>query len=141
MAEGIPPAMNFAPIVITLQKKNAADDVLKITPNPNSSVFDVVFEQNTISNRVMLTVEQYDISNYLLRFLKPLAFDETGYDFVQVDCPGYSSIILRTANVENYFPILNSQVLAHLACWPTEKLTHCKNVRDVSIDEPNNTRY
>jgi len=133
--------MSFAPIVITFQKKNADDDILKITPNSGSYGFDVLFDQNTIGNKVSLYIEQYDITTYLFRFLKPLALDENGYDFVQIDCPGYSSVVVKTANIERYFPILSAQILSHLASWPVEKLKS-KNFRDVFDDaqEPANFR-
>ena len=133
--------MSYAPIVITLQKKNESDDILKITPNAQKSGFDVVLRQHTIGNFVTMYIEQFDIVNYLQRFLVPLTLDDDGYDYVQFDCAGYSSVVLKTSKVETYFPILSAQILAHLANWPLETLIPSKNFAEVSYERVRNPVY
>lgn len=110
-----------ARIIITIQKKYTEDDVL--TFYPANEGFDVEFVQRTIGNKVSMYIVQEEVTGYLCRFLKSVTVDDGGCDFVQIDCPGYPTVILKIANVERYIPILVEQVGAHMNNWPVESKT------------------
>ena len=136
--------MSYSPIVVILQKTGAADDVLKITPNPHASGFDVVFNQHTINVSNELYVEQSEITSYLYRFFMSLWKDEDSCEFVQIDCPAYPTVLLTPKKLDNYFPILREQILTLLKGWPAEtKLTKEKKAKkarskasSTTTDEP-----
>jgi len=107
-----------ARIIITLQKKYTEDDVL--TFFPTNEGFDVEFVQRTIGNKVSMYIVQEEVTGYLGRFLKSVTLDDGGCDFVQIDCPGYPTVMLKIANVERYIPILLEQIGAQMNNWPQE---------------------
>jgi hypothetical protein len=107
-----------ARIIITLQKKYTEDDVL--TFYPTNEGFDVEFVQRTIGNKVSSYIVQEEVTGYLCRFLKSVTLDDGGCDFVQIDCPGYPTVMLKIANVERYIPILVDQIEAQMNNWPLE---------------------
>jgi hypothetical protein len=132
--------MSYAPIVVILQKSGCEDDVLTLTPSPDASGFDVKFVQNTINLITRLYVEEDEITNYMYHFFQSLALDERGYEYVQIDCPGFPSVIKGVDTVQKYFSVLCGQIDSIFASWPEEeKLSDKKNraARRVSYcDEP-----
>ena len=131
--------MSYAPIVVILQKSDCEDDRLTVTPN-DANGFDVKFVQNTINLVTKLYVDEDEITNYLYHFFQSLALDERGYEYVQIDCPGFPSVIKGVDTVQKYFQVLCGQIDSIFASWPEEKtLTDQKHhaARRVSYcDEP-----
>lgn len=113
--------MNHAHLIITLQKKYTEDDVL--TLYVTNEGFDVEFNQRTIGNKVSMYIDQQEVTGYLSRFLRTLTLDDGGCDFVQIDCPGYPTVMLKITNVERYIPLLVEQMEAQMANWPRETKT------------------
>jgi len=119
--------MSYAPIVIILQKSDCEDDRLTLTPNPDANGFDVKFVQKTINLVSYLYVEEDEVTNYMYYFFQSLALDERGYEYVQIDCPGFPSVIKGVDTIQKYFPVLCGQIDSILASWPEEeKLTDVK---------------
>ena len=119
--------MSYAPIVVILQKSDCEDDVLTLTPSPDASGFDVKFVQNTINLITRLYVEEDEITNYMYHFFQSLALDERGYEYVQIDCPGFPSVIKGVDTVQKYFSVLCGQIDSIFASWPEEeKVTDVK---------------
>ena len=110
-----------ARIIITLQKKYTEDDVL--TLYVTNEGFDVEFVQRTIGNKVSTYMVQEEVTGYLSRFLRTLTLDDGGCDFVQIDCPGYPTVMLKITNVERYIPLLVEQIEAQMNNWPMESKT------------------
>jgi len=113
--------MSLSPIIFYLQKTGSQDDVLKITPSPYDSGFDLEFKQRTIGTVSKGYVEQCDITSYIYRFFLAIAMDQVSCEYVQIDCPTYPSLIRRPATLDQYFPILREQILGLLKGWPVEK--------------------
>ena len=121
--------MSYAPIIITLQKSQCEDDVLKITPSSDASGFNVKFVQKTINLVTHLYVEEDEITNYMYHFFQSVALDERGCEYVQIDCPGFPSVIKGVDTVQKYFPVLCGQIDAIFASWPEEeKLSDIKHI-------------
>lgn len=111
---------DLAAIQIILQKNGQPDDKLVIRPAHGSMNFQVVFTQNTIGTRVDYEVSHSDLFPYLERFLNTVFYDEQACQYVQFDVPGYSSAMIKAANVGFYMDTFYSQVRSLHNCWPYE---------------------
>ena len=111
---------NLAPIVIILQKSGCADDKLVIRPARRSMNFDVEFTQNTIGTRSDTQIAQSELYSYIERFLSVIYYDIQRCHYVQIDVPGYTSVMLNSTEVGAYMNTLYYQLQSLNNCWPYE---------------------
>jgi hypothetical protein len=110
----------LAPIVIILQKNAQPDDKLVIRPTEGSMNFTSVFTQNTIGVRTERQLLHSELFPYIERFLESLSYDEQSCDFVQIDVPGYTSVMLQSKDVQFYLDTFYAQVRSLHNSWPVE---------------------
>ena len=110
----------LAPIVIILQKNGQPDDKLVIRPTEHSVNFAAVFTQNTIGVRTERQLAHSELFPYIERFLESLSYDEQSCDFVQIDVPGYTSVMLKSKDVQFYLDTFYAQVRSLHNSWPVE---------------------
>jgi len=110
----------LAPIVIILQKNGQPDDKLVIRPTENSMNFTAVFTQNTITARNERQLTHSELFPYLERFLESLQYDLQRCDFVQIDVPGYTSVMLKSTETHYYLDTFYAQVRSLHNSWPME---------------------
>lgn len=110
----------LAPIVIILQKNGQPDDKLVIRPTENSVNFAAVFTQNTIGVRTERQLAHSELFPYIERFLESLQYDEQSCNFVQIDVPGYTSVMLQSKDVQYYLDTFYAQVRSLHNSWPME---------------------
>jgi hypothetical protein len=111
---------NLAPIVIILQKNAQPDDKLVIRPTEGSMNFTSIFTQNTIGVRTERQLLHSELFPYIERFLESLSYDEQSCNFVQIDVPGYTSVMLQSKDVQFYLDTFYAQVRSLHNSWPME---------------------
>ena len=108
-------------IRIILQKSSNHDDILDIRPTDDEMhTFSVCLTQNSICVRNSLHIAGSEVISYIDRFLEVLDYDRDGCEYVQIDVPGYSSVILKSHEVNHYMDTLHSQINSLFNYWPTE---------------------
>ena len=112
--------VTLAPIVIILQKKDQPDDKLVIRATENSTNFTATFTQNTIGVRTERHLAHSELFPYIERFLESLQYDLQRCDFVQIDVPGYTSVMLKSTETHYYLDTFYAQVRSLHNSWPTE---------------------
>ena len=112
--------VTLAPIVIILQKKDQPDDKLVIRATENSTNFTAVFTQNTIGVRTERHLAHSELFPYIERFLESLHYDLQRCDFVQIDVPGYTSVMLKSTETHYYMDTFYAQVRSLHNSWPME---------------------
>jgi len=110
----------LAPIVIIFQKTGFPDDKLVISPTEDSTNFTAVFTQNTIGTRTDRILMHSEVFPYLERFLESLRYDLQRADYVQIDVPGYTSVMLKSTEVHYYMDTFYAQFRSLHNSWPME---------------------
>ena len=110
----------LAPIVIIFQKTGFPDDKLVIRPTEGSMNFTAVFTQNTIGARTERQLLHSELFSYIERFLESLHYDLQRCDFVQIDVPGYTSVMLKSTETHYYMDTFYAQVRSLHNSWPME---------------------
>ena len=113
-------AATLAPIVIIFQKTGFPDDKLVIRPTEGSMNFTAVFTQNTIGVRTERQLLNSELFPYIERFLESLQYDLQRCDFVQIDVPGYTSVMLKSTETHYYMDTFYAQVRSLHNSWPFE---------------------
>ena len=113
-------AAALAPIVIILQKNGQPDDKLVIRPTEGTMNFTAVFTQNTIGARTERQLLHSELFPYIERFLESLPYDRQHCDFVQIDVPGYTSVMLKSDETHYYMDTFYAQVRSLHNSWPME---------------------
>ena len=102
-------------------KDNHPDDSLLIKPSVHSlRGFTAKYTQNSNATQVEHELDNTELMPYLERLFSSMMYDIHRCDSVQIDCPGYSSVVLKTMNVRSYLPILRSQIDSLQNSWPLE---------------------
>jgi hypothetical protein len=117
----------LAAIKFVFQTRNQPDDTLLIRPESDSLGFTAIFTQNSIASRVVHHLSNTDLIPYIERVLTRFSFDEQCPDFVQIDCPGYSSVILNANWVQSYLSTLKEQIESLQNRWPREVVGKLKS--------------
>ena len=123
---------DLARIVLIFQKAGSKDDVLTIVPDVNSMGYNVTFEQNTIRNTTMTYLKNNELVSYLDRFLMVIEHDLFPYEYVQIDSPTYSSVVVSMDRMRNYLPMLQDQIDMFQRSWPTE---YIGSMRDAKLSK------
>ena len=110
----------LAPIVIILQKNGQPDDKLVIRPTEHSMHFTATFTQNTIGVRTERQLAHSELFPYIERFLESPSYDEQSCDFVQIDVPGYTSVMIKSTETHYYLDTFYAQVRSLHNSWPVE---------------------
>ena len=110
----------LAPILIILQKNGQPDDKLVIRPTEGSMNFTAVFTQNTIGARSERQLTHSELFPYLERFLESLQYDLQRADYVQIDVPGYTSVMLKSTETHYYLDTFYAQIRSLHNSWPME---------------------
>ena len=110
----------LAAIVLFFQKNGQPDDKLVILPTEGSMSFTAVFTQNTIGTRTERQLAHSELFPYLERFLESLQYDLQRCDFVQIDVPGYTSVMLKSTETHYYLDTFYAQVRSLHNSWPFE---------------------
>ena len=108
---------NLAAVHFFFQKHDANDDTLVIRPRKGTG-FRCVYTQNSIATRTEFDIQNNDLYAYIDRVITGMQFDEQQCDYVQIDCPGYSSVVLRLENVPAYLSTLYAQLQSLQNQWP-----------------------
>ncbi len=112
-----------AAIHFCLVKDNRPDDTLLIKPSVHSlRGFTAKYTQNSNATQVEHELANTELMPYINRLFTSMMYDIHRYDSVQIDCPGYSSVVLKTTNVLSYLPILSSQIDSLQNIWPLESI-------------------
>ena len=82
--------------------------------------FTAVFTQNTIGARTERQLLHSELFSYMERFLESLQYDLQRCDFVQIDVPGYTSVMLKSTETHYYMDTFYAQVRSLHNSWPTE---------------------
>ena len=118
------PSVNFqglGRILLTFQKQGSKDDRLTITPDSQSTGYDVTFLQNTIYNNTTTYMTNGELLPYLHRLLRTMEFDTQGYECVQFDCPSFPTVLIEASNLVNYYYVLADQIKSLQQSWPAER--------------------
>jgi hypothetical protein len=118
----------LAAIKIVFITHGKPDDKLLICPERKGLGFTSTYTQDSTGSRVIHYVSNTDLIPYIERVFTRLSFDEARPDFVQFDCPGYSSVVLKTQNVYGYLEILKEQIVSLQNRWPREVIGERKPV-------------
>ena len=115
-----------AAIIILLQRSGKPDDILKITPKDADTYF-VEFKEHAVTSRVSLTMYSQNLSHYIQNFLLGLYFDLHIPDYVQIEVPGFSSILIQPKSLTAeqrerlvYWISTTVQFLETQAAWPMQ---------------------
>lgn len=104
-------------------KDKHPDDTLSIKPSQHSlRGFTAKYTQNSNATQVEHELANTELMQYLERLFSSMMFDAWCYESVQIDCPGYSSVVLKKTNVLSYLPILRSQIESLQNSWPLESV-------------------
>ena len=104
-------------------KDKHPDDTLSIKPSQHSlRGFTAKYTQNSNATQVEHELANTELMPYLERLFSSMMFDAWCYESVQIDCPGYSSVVLKTINIRSYLPILRSQIDSLQNSWPLESV-------------------
>jgi len=122
---------NLAAIVIILQKNGYPYDKLVIRPARRSMNFDVVFTQNTIGTCTDTQISHSELYSYIERFLSVIHYDLQRCTYVQIDVPGYSSVVINSTGIGQYMNTLYYQLQSLYDCWPYEVVA--RRVRPVEF--------
>ena len=123
----------LAAIKIVFITYGKPDDKLLICPERKGLGFTSTYTQDSTGSRVIHYVSNTDLIPYIERVFTRLSFDEARPDFVQFDCPGYSSVVLKTQNVYGYFEILKEQIASLQNRWPREVIGERKPVSTLPL--------
>ena len=82
--------------------------------------FTAVFTQNTIGARTERQLLHSELFPYIERFLEALPYDQQRAEHVQIDVPGYTSVMLRSTQVHYYLDTFYAQVRSLHNSWPME---------------------
>ena len=110
----------LARILIICEKRGMKDDILSISPDTDSTGYNVRFTQNTIRNETTSYMSNNELAPYLYRFFRSVQNDLVPYDALQVDCPTFPSVIISNVNLLNYYPVLVDQIQSIQLNWPSE---------------------
>jgi len=108
---------NLAAVHFFFQKHGTNDDTLVIRPRKGTG-FRCVYTQNSIATRTEFDIQNNDLYAYIDRVITGMQFDEQQCDYIQIDCPGYSSVVLRLENVPAYLDTLYAQLQSLQNQWP-----------------------
>jgi hypothetical protein len=119
-----PPALKvptYAPITITVKKDVGADDVLMITPDPDSDGFIVTFEQPASESWLSLVMSPERLHTYLAAFFHAATVVSDTYRSAIFDVPFFPCATLQQDDIYDYATNeLPSQIGFHLEGddWP-----------------------
>jgi hypothetical protein len=110
----------YAPIVLTLQKHNTLDDLLIVVPDNITDHYNVFFLQKSIENGHILRIQNETFPFYMTNFFRTLWFDVNGCSHLQIDFPGYPTIVVDRPNFEAYCAHFLRQFESIQDDWPLE---------------------
>ena len=110
----------YADIVIRLKRPDSRpDDVLTISPDPESDNFIVSFEQPAHESWVTLYMPPNKLNAYLPTFFSASTWDADPYETVEFNVPFFSLTTVERENVFTYATRnLLPQIAFHLDDWP-----------------------
>jgi hypothetical protein len=118
-----------AAIMIILLKNGVPDDKLVIRPVDGTTDFTAVFTQNTVGVRSELTLVHSELFPYIERFIEVISYDRLRCDFVQIDVPGYTSVVLKSNELYTYMDTMYAQVRSLFNSWPMEVVAERREPR------------
>ena len=111
----------YAKILVTIQREGKPDDILSIVPDLESDGYYATFRQRTVGNTVDRYFENEAMLPYLASFFTALLYDHERPDFVQLDVPMYSTVLLTPDTLMSYGSVLLTDQIASLQDdWPFE---------------------
>ena len=110
----------LARILLICQKNGMQDDILTISPDTDSTGYNVRFDQKTIMNTTDTYMENKELAPYLYRFFRSIETDMVPYDCVQIDSPTFPTVVITSSNLLAYYPVLVDQIQSIQTNWPTE---------------------
>jgi hypothetical protein len=113
----------FAPIILTLQKLNTPDDVLIVVPENGRECYNAFFLQRSIGNGYTMRIPIAQFEHYIHNLFHVLERDENGCSHMQIDFPGYPTIIVSQAKFLEHYTLFRRQLQSIVADWPIEFLT------------------
>jgi hypothetical protein len=117
--------MSWSSLTIILQSNSVEDQVLTVRPNWDLSEYRVEFVNRILNAVQTLYVKQADLAAYLSTFLKTVYYDDdcnAPIEHVQLDIPGFPSMIVETCNLKQYVErTLTDQISLLQKEWPIER--------------------
>ena len=110
----------FSPMILTLQKLNAPDDVLIVVPENGREAYNAFFVQRSMGNGHMMRIPIAQFEHYIHNFFHVLNSDVNGCDHMQIDFPGYPSTLIAKANFLEYYTLFRRQLQSIVHDWPIE---------------------
>ena len=110
----------FAPIILTLQKLNTPDDVLIVVPENGGECYNAFFLQRSVSNGHIMRIPFAQFEHYIHNFFHVLESDENGCSHMQIDFPGYPTMVVAKAKFLEYYTLFRRQLQSIVANWPIE---------------------
>ena len=110
----------YAKIIVTIQRTGKPDDLLSIVPDLESDGYYVTFKQRTVGNTADRYFENESLVPYLSSFFTGLLYDHDRPDFIQLDVPMYSTVLLTSDSLFSYGAILSHQIDSLQDDWPFE---------------------
>jgi hypothetical protein len=110
----------YADIVIRLQKPGAQpDDILTISPDPESDNFIVSFEQPAHESWITLYMPPNKLNSYLSAFFSSATWDRNPYTTVEFNVPFFPVMTVDQEDAFDYATRnLLPQIAFHLDDWP-----------------------
>jgi hypothetical protein len=118
--------MTFASIYILFIRSNRYDDELRITPCAGIDQYAIYINQPTLNSRVHLTVPSSHLIDYIHMFMKTLSYDTDKPESIQVDCPGFPSVLLRQTELilPHFVEVLSNNIkFLESVNWPRDENT------------------
>lgn len=108
------------------------DDVLKITPI-DRNVFEWSFKDSNENGSHNLTLQPaYNVSERLDVLLKMVSADAQPPKEIQLDAPGFPSILIKAADLQNNASLIHEALEHVMYMWPEH---HCRKHRPLPIYE------
>jgi hypothetical protein len=117
---------NASPLAIKviMQRDDAKDDILTITPDLNTDSFLVKYLQHDVAaTPVQTKIDAEDITDYIESFLEALLLDEdeSAPTHIQIDVPAFPSFVVQRWNLdpEEIASLMDVKIAAIYDNWPT----------------------
>jgi len=110
----------YSSMILTLQKKVTPDDVFIIVPDTIDDYYNIFFIQRSIGNGQIIRMKRSKMSEYMTTVFQTIAFDFNGCSHIQIDFPGFPSIIVQRSDILSYFELFQKQLSILEEDWPVE---------------------
>ena len=98
---------------------NSADDILEIKLKSDGT-YEWNFADSTLTSRhIVVLTKSYDVYDRLQNLLEMVSLDRQAPPDVQVDAPGYPSVLIPTCDLAKYSRVIVESLHLTMKAWPS----------------------